>query len=158
MKFWWPLLLAKSDIRIPKCTKGEGGSTSLWNIPKNTIFDGFPKSTMSAYILSTGLRSHSIKRSVSLQFSTYTGAFLGAGIPPIVGAIAMCAIRCFPDRQEKGSTCFYLRIIVLNYWISELTQDAEGKLLKESETKETVAESAWSQAKYRKLKNLILYL
>jgi len=24
------------------------------------------------------------------QFSTYTGAFLGAGVPPIVGAIAMC--------------------------------------------------------------------
>ena len=93
-----------------------------------------------------------------LQFSTYTGAFLGAGIPPIVGAIAMCAIRCFPDRQEKGTICFYLRINVFHYWITELAQDAEGKLLKESETKETVAESAWSEIKYRKLKNLILYL
>ena len=34
----------------------------------------------------------------------YTGAFLGAGIPPMVGAIAMLAIRCFPQ-QEKGRYC-----------------------------------------------------
>jgi len=33
----------------------------------------------------------------------YTGAFLGAGIPPMVGAIAMLAIRCFPQ-QEKDSS------------------------------------------------------
>jgi len=58
------------------------------------------------------------------QFSTYTGAFLGAGVPPIVGAVAMCAIRCFPDRQEKEA------------------QDAAGKLLKVSETTDTVVENA----------------
>ena len=27
-------VLVKSDIRIPKCTEGEGGSTGLGNIPK----------------------------------------------------------------------------------------------------------------------------
>jgi len=58
------------------------------------------------------------------QFSTYTGAFLGAGVPPIVGAVAMCAIRCFPDREEKE------------------VQDADGKLLKVSETKDTMVENA----------------
>merc|ERR1712083_427223 len=58
------------------------------------------------------------------QFSTYTGAFLGAGVPPIVGAVAMCAIRCFPDREEKE------------------VQDADGELLKVSDTKDTMVENA----------------
>ena len=49
-------------------------------------------------------------------------------MPPIVGAIAMCAIRCFPDRQES-------------FHISE-AQDAEGNLLAVSETKETIVENA----------------
>ena len=64
---------------------------------------------------------------------------MGAGIPPIVGAIAMCAIRCIPDGQEEGavsSISFSQHI-----YISEL-QDAEGKLLTVSETKETIVENA----------------
>ena len=75
---------------------------------------------------------------ILLQFSTYTGAFLGAGVPPIVGAIAMCAIRCFPDRQEKGEIS---SISSQNFHISE-AQDAEGNLLAVSETKETIVENA----------------
>jgi len=34
----------------------------------------------------------------------YTGAFLAAGVPPIVGAIAMLAIRCFPQQEKDSST------------------------------------------------------
>ena len=78
-----------------------------------------------------------------LQFSTYTGAFLGAGVPPIVGAIAMCAIRCFPDRQEKGGFLNFLSCIFQHISTSEV-QDADGKLLKVSETKDTMVENALS--------------
>lgn len=32
---------------------------------------------------------------------TYTAAFLGAGVPPIVGAVAMIAIRCLPHEEVR---------------------------------------------------------
>ena len=37
-----PPFLAKSHIFIPRCTAG-GGSNGLGTIPKNIIFDSFPK-------------------------------------------------------------------------------------------------------------------
>ena len=30
----------------------------------------------------------------------YTGSFIGAGVPPIIGAIVMCATRFFPQKEE----------------------------------------------------------
>ena len=68
---------------------------------------------------------------------------MGAGVPPIVGAVAMCAIRCFPDRQEKGGLLkLFLGVSFCQHvYISE-AQDAAGKLLKVSETTDTVVENA----------------
>jgi len=34
----------------------------------------------------------------------YTGAFLAAGVPPMVGAITMLAIRCFPQQESERET------------------------------------------------------
>ena len=36
----------------------------------------------------------------------YTGAFIGAGIPPIVGAAVMMAIRCFPAKDTGNNRGF----------------------------------------------------
>ena len=34
----------------------------------------------------------------------YCPAFLAAGFPPIVGALAMFSIRCLKSREEEGDT------------------------------------------------------
>jgi len=53
----------------------------------------------------------------------YTGAFLAAGVPPIVGAIAMLAIRCFPPQDQESKL-----------------SEKEAQYLPESETKQSMVE------------------
>jgi len=43
----------------------------------------------------------------------YTGAFIAAGVPPIVGAVAMLAIRCFPQQDEGNYSRFSFKYVIL---------------------------------------------
>lgn len=53
----------------------------------------------------------------------YTGAFLGAGVPPIVGAVVMLTIRCFPPEDQDSKL-----------------SEKKAKYLPQSETKNSLVE------------------
>merc|ERR1719348_385538 len=53
----------------------------------------------------------------------YTGAFLAAGVPPMVGAITMLSIRCFPQQDLERET-----------------NEKEAKMLTENEAEQSLVE------------------
>ena len=69
----------------------------------------------------------------------YSGAFLAAGIPPIVGAVVMLTIRCFPP-EDQGISVILNMLENILYLLDNKLSEKKAKYLPQSETKHSLVE------------------